>query len=454
MNKNIVGLIVTDEKSEAAFPFNEHWQTACLPVSNQPNIKRTVELLEKEGITDIYIVEKYLSKQIRKSLKDHENIRYLNTFEEFIPILSNDTYFFYIKGSQCIPENLFSSLIEKLDASVDGVLSVSEKTGTKNASNQFGVKIKGTEIQGLYGFTREHYINYYTNSVFLLNEKSLKSYFITEDGFQNVPAGGMPSQKFHIESLIQTTIEENYSYAYAVSDETVYNLKFPWELLEANIEHTIEQTLNLGGNLNLSNENIHKTAVIDGKVQLGKNVVIGPYVIIKGNAIIGENTVITNGAIIEENVIIGSDCLITDYAKITSGSTIGDHCKVGFTAEVHGVLFDGVSAVHNSEFFGIAGKSVDIAAACNVGSLRFDDQPTIQSVQGKKYKNKYSSGVFIGDYSRLGIGNLFFPGIKVGSNSAIGPGTIIEKDIPKNTLVHVHQEKSYSKWGPERYGWS
>ena len=454
VSEKIVGLIVTEEKREAAFPFNEHWQTACLPVGNQANIERTVKQLKKEGIIEIYIVENHLPKQVKKSLKTHKEIRYLKTFEDFLSLPLNDRYFFYIKGSQYIPKKIFSTLMNKLDSSPDGVLSVSEKTAYKNASNQFGIQTKDKHVKALYGFTREHYMNYHTNGVYLINEKCLKHYNTTEDGFQNVPAGGMPSQKFHIESLIQTTIDEGFSYTYAISEESVYDLTYPWELLEVNMKHTIEETDSISENGSHKNATIHETAVIGENAQFGKNVEIGPHVIIKGKAIIGENTIVSNGAIIEENAIIGSDCLITDYAKISSGTTIGDNCKIGYTAEVSGVFFDGVSAVHNSEFFGIAGKSVDIAAACNVGSLRFDDQPTMQKIQGKKYSGDYSSGVFIGDYTRLGVGNLFYPGVRIGSNSAIGPGAIIDLDIEKNTLVNVHQEKTYSTWGPERYGWS
>lgn len=454
MQEKIIGLIVTDNKEEAAFPFNEHWQTACLPVNNQPNIERTVQLLKKEGIPEVYIIEKHRPKQIRKALRNYENIHYLKSFEEFVALVPNDSSFFYIKGSRYIPENLFLDLIQSFDKKTDGVLSVSEKTIYKNASNQLGINANKHKVQAMYGFTREDYMDYFLNGVYLLNSKCLDSYEITDDGFQEVPAGGMPSQTFLIENLIQTTIEEDFSYKYMVSEKPVYDLTYPWELLEASIRETRIKTSRLTEDIIPDTATIHPTAVIEGKVQLGEHVVIGPHVLIKGNAIIGDHTIISNGAILEENVIIGSNSEITDYAKIVGGTTIGNHCKVGYTAEVCGVFFDGVSAVHNSEFFGIAGKSVDIAASCNVGSLRFDDQPATQKVNGKRYMGPFSSGVFIGDYTRLGVGNIFYPGVRIGSNSAIGPGAIIEKDIERNTLVNVHQEKTYDTWGPERYGWS
>src|SRR5690625_2357894 len=454
METKIVALIVTDKEREEAFPYNKHWQTACLPISNQPNIQRTVELLDQAGIEETYVLNQYLPKQVQKSLKDYKDIHYVESLEAFSEHLPKDTYFFYIKGNRYIPDNLFTEMTNQSFEKADGLISVSKKTKYKNASNQFGIRAQDEFVKSMYGYTREHYMDYYTSGIYLLNQRALDFLPYTEEGFQNVPTGGMPSHAFHIENLIQETIQNQLNYQYVVSEETVYDLKYPWELMEANIVNTTIQTSAISETTQGTASTIHPTAVIEGKLQLGKNITIVPNVLIKGNANIGDHSTITTGAILEENVIIGSNTVVSDYAKIVSGTTIGNHCKVGYTAEVNGVFFDGVSAVHNSEFFGIAGKSVDIAAACNTGSLRFDDQEVVQKIKGKRYAGKYTTGVFIGDYTRLGIGNLFYPGVKVGSYSAIGPGAIITKDVPENTLVQAHQEITTSHWGPERYGWN
>jgi UDP-N-acetylglucosamine acyltransferase len=53
---------------------------------------------------------------------------------------------------------------------------------------------------------------------------------------------------------------------------------------------------------------IHPTAVVNPKAELGKNVKVGPYSIIEGNVKIGDNT------------IVGANCYITGY------TTIGKNC--------------------------------------------------------------------------------------------------------------------------------
>lgn len=65
---------------------------------------------------------------------------------------------------------------------------------------------------------------------------------------------------------------------------------------------------------------IHSTAIISDEVQLGKNVVVGPYTVIKGQVKIGDGTIIENGA------TIGSDYGVVEIGKenhIYAGAAIG-----------------------------------------------------------------------------------------------------------------------------------
>lgn len=55
---------------------------------------------------------------------------------------------------------------------------------------------------------------------------------------------------------------------------------------------------------------IHPTAIVSPKAQLGKNIKIGPY------------------SIIEDNVIIGDDCIIGPSAAIYDGARIGNKVKI------------------------------------------------------------------------------------------------------------------------------
>ncbi len=61
---------------------------------------------------------------------------------------------------------------------------------------------------------------------------------------------------------------------------------------------------------------IHPTAIIDEKVEIGANVKIGPYVNIKSNVTIGDNTVIEPNAYIGSYTKIGKNCRIFPSAVL------------------------------------------------------------------------------------------------------------------------------------------
>ncbi|MGL6119198.1 MAG: hypothetical protein ACRC0V_01710, partial [Fusobacteriaceae bacterium] len=66
---------------------------------------------------------------------------------------------------------------------------------------------------------------------------------------------------------------------------------------------------------------------------------------------------------------------------------------------------------------------------------------------------EYTNSVFVGDSVRMGVGNVFFPGVKIGCNTCLGPGLIINEDISNNKLVIAKQAKITKDWGSDKYGW-
>lgn len=63
-------------------------------------------------------------------------------------------------------------------------------------------------------------------------------------------------------------------------------------------------------------ENIHPTAIVSKKADIGNNISVGPY------------------AIIEENVEIGDDCIIGPHAVIYNGARIGNRVKIHQSASI------------------------------------------------------------------------------------------------------------------------
>lgn len=75
---------------------------------------------------------------------------------------------------------------------------------------------------------------------------------------------------------------------------------------------------------------IHKTAIIDKNVKIGKNVSIGPFSIIHKNVLIGEGTKIFSSVEIYKNTILGKNC------EIHKGVVIGDFPQIAGYEEEEG----------------------------------------------------------------------------------------------------------------------
>ena len=61
---------------------------------------------------------------------------------------------------------------------------------------------------------------------------------------------------------------------------------------------------------------IHKTAIIDSKAKISKNVKIGPYCVIGPNVEIGEDTILHSHVNISGHTVIGKENIIYPFASI------------------------------------------------------------------------------------------------------------------------------------------
>lgn len=243
---------------------------------------------------------------------------------------------------------------------------------------------------------------------------------------------------------------------HAVEAEGLFvDIDKPWHLLDANsalLKHLGER---LGENQIAEGAVIEDGAKIAGYVVMGEGSLIGGDVKIKGNLWLGENARIVDGAIIGDNVSIGSGSVIREYCRIEPGSAIGNRCVVGHCAEFGGLMMDGAYSYHYGEYWGIIGRSSDLGAATVCGNLRFDDQNTAHRIKGRREipATDSANAVYLGDYTRTGVGAILMPGVKVGPYSIVGPGVILQQDLPNNTLLFIKQQLEQRRWGPEQYGW-
>ena len=215
------------------------------------------------------------------------------------------------------------------------------------------------------------------------------------------------------EVAIDTQIKKGVDY-FAVPYHGFWQaVKFPWHVLDLQ-EYFLE---NLHSHVD-SSVFLAKNVTIKGHVYLGKNVKIYENSVIKGPVYLGDNTVVAN------------NCLIRD-------SIIGENSVIGFNTEVaRSFLHEKVWTHTNYIGDSVIDKNVSFGSGFVTGNLRFDEKNINVNIKNQKTNcGKNKLGSIIGENVRFGVNTSIMPGIKIGKNSLIGAGLIIDQDIPNTSFV-------------------
>lgn len=197
-------------------------------------------------------------------------------------------------------------------------------------------------------------------------------------------------------------------------------IKFPWDVLRAS-----ELFLSLLPNEVVNGEGviIHPTATVTGPVVLGDRVRIFAGATISGPAIVGAGTIVGNGALIRGSVV-GRSCIV-GYATEVARSYLGDGC------ELH------TNYVGDS----VLGEDVAFGSGTVTANLLLSEQNVCVTVDGTTVDTGSSKlGALVGSRVRVGINASLMPGVRIGSNCAIGPTVTLDQDLPDNSFARVRQQ--------------
>lgn len=467
-------------------PFTETRAPALLPVANEPLIDRLCTQLQARGVNDIAvaIAPDQRGDQLQGRLTNRTGVDTARTdprgtapaLESCLDELDADQPTAVVYGDVVTADEnldalwdafedersgkesnddsgtLGACLVDEVgDDDPRGWISASHSPDPDRSTDEQSPGDTVWYVDEFRGHTRH---DWRVSGLFLLTPTAW-SYVRGNPGImRTVRVGGMPPLEGTLAESMNQALTDGCSLRAVPAQSYHVDVDKPWHVWEAN--HRVV-TDRVGG---LAADEIHPSAVIsddatiEGNVHLGPDCVIGPRTVVTGNLWMEAGAELSNGAIVGDTCLIGRDTVVTDYSKLGGGSVVGSECRLGYNAEFVGVMFDGVHAVHYSELCGVIGERTDIGAATVSGALRFDDDRTTHSTQGFREKPGFgANGSYIGDYSRTGVNVTLLPGVKVGSYSCVGPGVIVDEDVPARTLRTVNQETEDRSWGPERYGW-
>ncbi|WP_337018438.1 N-acetyltransferase [Oceanobacillus massiliensis] len=215
-------------------------------------------------------------------------------------------------------------------------------------------------------------------------------------------------------------------------------------------------------------------SAIPASTKLGNHVVIEKNVTIGENVVIGHHTVLLQGTQIGDNVVIGNNCVlgiqvsasqrmrkvskesspliiqpgtrIGNLASIYSGTRIGKDVFIGDHASIRNEVSVGDGSVIGRsavvELNTIIGKNCTIQTLAYVtGDTTLEDNVFIGpcvSMSNDKYMGAQSyslRGPYIKKGAKIGNNASLLPGVTIGSESIVGAGSVVTKDIGDNTTV-------------------
>ena len=401
-------------------PLTEKTPKPLLKILGETILERTINNLSKCGVEGFIIITNYKEEKIKEYIQNRfpsfdivfvHQPEIKGTGNAFLLAKNHiqDDFFIGVNGD-CIYS--FPLIEQTVEAARKNTVSIGGKLVTDpenygiilidEDSSPYEIKEKPsrTEIKegyaniGLYSVSKD---------IFPVLERMEEKGEVSSRGEYELPTAlnKILSEKKYPVNLV-TLCENDYW----------FDIGRPWSLLEAN-----KALLNL-----CSDER-------KGDIEEGTHIE-GPVIIKKG-AIIKSGVYIEGPVFIDEDAVIGPNCYIRKYTYLGKKSRIGNACEVK-----NSIIGDNTHAAHLS-YIGdtIIGENCNFGAGTKTANLRLDKNTVPVNIKGKREDSgRRKLGAIVGDNVETGIGALIMPGVKIGCGAWIGSGTIVNEDVPSESI--------------------
>ncbi|MFW9824147.1 MAG: bifunctional sugar-1-phosphate nucleotidylyltransferase/acetyltransferase [Candidatus Thorarchaeota archaeon] len=422
-------MILAAGKGERLVPITSSRPKPMIPLAGKPLLEHAILGLKNAGVDEILLVVGYKEEIIKNYFNNWQkkfkiNITYLTQKEQlgtghavsYAKNFAQDTPFFLLYGDLVVEPSIFKKILEKFnEINTKGIMAL--------------YKVQNPQDYGIISLNSEGFV-----------EK------ITEKPNPKLNLGNLANAGIYIfDSLIFKAIEKTeksvrgeYEFTdsmqiligqldgniigYNIMDSFWNDIGLPWQLFKANSFHLdrIEHKI-LG--------DIEPNVQISGIVHIGKNTVIKSGTYIQGPCYIGENS------------LIGPNAFLRPY------SSIGDNCHIGMSEIKNSIIFSNSSAPHfNYVGDSIICEGVNLGAGSKTSNLRFDNKSVWMNIKGTRLNSERRKlGSIIGPNVQTGINSSIMCGKIIGENSVIGAHTLVNEDVPPNTLYYSDPIKGLIK---------
>lgn len=153
---------------------------------------------------------------------------------------------------------------------------------------------------------------------------------------------------------------------------------------------------------------------------------------IKNIVFIDKGTVIKSGAYIKGPVYIGKNCEIGPNCYIRPGAIIEDNCFIGQGTEVKNSIISSNCKLFHFNYVGdsILGENCNLGAGVILANLRFDEKNIYSFVKGRSIDTgRKKFGAVLGKGVKVGVNSSLMPGVLINEGAIIYPNSLIRKNI-------------------------
>jgi bifunctional UDP-N-acetylglucosamine pyrophosphorylase/glucosamine-1-phosphate N-acetyltransferase len=178
--------------------------------------------------------------------------------------------------------------------------------------------------------------------------------------------------------------------------------------------------VDIRGDLEIGNDSfIDVNCIFEGKVSIGKNVIIGAGSVISDSTI-ADGCVIKPYSVIEK-AVIDNNVEVGPFARIRPGTLLKENSRVGNFVEIKNTQLGTGSKANHLSYLGDS----DVGSNVNIGAGTI----TCNYDGANKHKTIIKDGAFIGSDTQL------VAPVTVGKNSTIGAGSTITRDTADGELT-------------------
>jgi bifunctional UDP-N-acetylglucosamine pyrophosphorylase/glucosamine-1-phosphate N-acetyltransferase len=389
-------------------PVTSHLPKCMLPLAGKPVLEHILLALKDASVKDIVMVVGYKKDSIIDYFGDGEKfdlrIEYLEQRERLgtahaIGLVEMDEDFLVVNG-----DTLFSTKdIKRVIESHLGVATLSVKR-VDDPSHYGVVKVEDGNVKAIVEKPKECVSDLVNAGLYAFSPRIYEAIKRTKKSERG---------EYEITSSIEQLIKEGASVNAVELTGLWSDIGNPWNYLDSN--------------------QVMLKAMVSG-VKGG----IEEYVKIKGKLSLGEGSIVRSGTYIEGPVYIGRNTVVGPSAYLRSYTSIGDNCRVGNAVELkNSIIMDNTYIPHLS-YVGdsIVGRNCNFGAGTLVGNLRLDEKSVKMRIRGElKDTGRRKMGCIVGDNVKTGLNVMINAGRKIGSNSMIGPGVVVYRDVPENSFI-------------------